>query len=159
MLHYKSVNFFPIFYILLGGCATYEVGNYFPPTGSEVILKQELSTRGARVFIQNGRVLDRRDVAVGNPNCKLILRRPRGEAGDFVIQPDTFVITRTFREIQRGTVNADMITFMDLSADSQSEVSQLACQRWGVPRMDGFVTIDEMKATLSPIFEFNFGVE
>ena len=159
MLHYRSVSLFAVFYILLGGCATYEVGSYFPPTGSEVILKEELTTRGARVFVQNGRVLARRDVTVGNPNCKFILRRPRGETGDFVIRPDTFVVTRTFREIQRGTVNADMITFMDISADSQPEVSQLACQRWGIPRMDGFVTIDEMKATLSPIVELNVGIE
>ena len=79
MVRCKSVVLIITLYVLLGGCATYEVGNYFPPIGSEVILKQELNTRGARVFIQNGQVTTSRDVALGNPNCKFILRRPRGE--------------------------------------------------------------------------------
>ena len=160
MLCYKSAVFLSFFSVLLGGCTSLEVRNYFPPVGSEVILKQELISRsGTRVFIQNGRVLERRNVAAGTPNCKFILRRPRGETGEFVIQPGTFTVTRTFREIQRGTVNADMITFMELSSESQPAVSQLACQRWGDPRMDGFVTIDKMKATLSPIVELNTGLE
>ena len=160
MVRYRSAVFLSFFSVLLGGCTSLEVRNYFPPVDSEVILKQELTSRsGMRVFIQNGRVIERRNVAAATPNCQFILRRPSGETGEFVIQPDTFTVTRTFREIQRGTVNADMITTMELSSESQPAVSQLVCQRWGSPRMDGFVTIEKMKATLSPIVEINTGIE
>ena len=146
--------------VIVGGCASSEVRTFFPPVGSEVVLKQELSARSStRVFIQNGQVLERGDVNVGNPNCQFVLRSAQGETGGLVIQPGTFTVTRTFRESQRGTVNATMITFMELSSDTQPEVSQLACQRWGSPRLDSFLTIDEMKTTLSPIVELNISNE
>jgi hypothetical protein len=160
MIHHKSVISSIVFIVLLGGCASTEVRNFFPAVGSEVILKQELTSRNStRVFIQNGQMLDRGDVNVGNPNCQFVLLRPRGETGGLSIQPDTFTVTRTFRESQRGTVNATMTTFMELSSELQPEVSQLACQRWGSPRLDSFLTIDEMKATLNPIVELNLGDE
>ena len=160
MLSCRSTALCVIIGALLGGCASSEVRTLFPPVGSQVVIKQELSTgSGGRVFIQNGRILQRRDVNVGNPNCQFVVRRPRGETGEFVIQPGTFSVTRTFRESQRGTVNATMITFMELSSESQPEVSQLTCQRWGSPRLDSFLTIEEMKATLSPIVELDVDSE
>ena len=160
MYHYKSVISYIVLFVLLGGCAKLEVRNFFPPVDSEVILKQELSTgSGIRVFIQNGQVVESRLVNVSNPNCQFVLRRPSGETGSLVIQPDTFTITRTFREVQRGAVNATMMTFMELSSESQPHVTLLECQRWGDPVLDSFVTIDEMKDTLSPIVELNVGNE
>lgn len=146
-----------LFPILLVGCASMEVGTYFPPVGTKVVLNQELTSRNnTRVFIQNGDVLDRGDVNVSSPHCQFILLRPRGETGGLEIQPDTFEVTRTFREVQRGAVNATMITFMVLSSESQPQVNQLACQRWGSPRLDGFVTVEQMKATLDPVVELDF---
>jgi len=161
MFHCKNRFFIVVFFVLLSGCASSEVRTFFPPVGTEVILKQELTSRNnTRVFIQNGEVLERRDINVSGPHCQFILLRPRGQTGGLSIQPDTFTITRTFRESRRGSSgNATMITFMELSSEAQPEVSQLACQRWGSPRLDSFLTIDEMKTTLSPIVELNVDIE
>ena len=117
------------------------------------------SRNNTRVFIQNGEMLDRRDVNVSAPHCQFILHRPRGASGGLSIQPDTFTVDRTFRESQRGTVNATMITFMNISSEAQPEVSQLACQRWGSPRLDSFLTIKEMQKTLAPIVDLSIAAQ
>lgn len=48
---------------------------------------------------------------------------------------------------------------MELTSESQPEVSHSVCQRWGNPKLDGFLTIDEMKATLSPIVNLGLAVQ
>lgn len=162
----KSVIVNGIVFMFLGACATTgQSPTFFPPAGSEVIVNQELNARsGTRVFIQDGQVLERRDVGVVNPYCQFVLWRSREEMKDpIVIQPATFTITRTFRQkdyswadgqlLAEFRSNATMTTFMELSSDTQPEVRQLLCMRWGSPRLDRFLTIDEMKATLSPIVE------
>jgi hypothetical protein len=159
MSHQKLVVYFGVVMLLMGGCASNEVRTFFPPVGSEVIVKEELIATGSRLFIQNGQVRHRRDVSVGNPHCQFVLRRPRGETQEFIIQPQTFSVTRTFREVTRGSVNMTLSTFMDLAPESQPEVNQLVCQRWGSRKLDGFVTIKEMKTTLSPIVELVLGAE
>ena len=150
---------FGVVLLLIGGCASNEIRAFFPPVGSEIIIKEELIANGSRLFIQNGQVRHRRDVTVGNPHCQFVLRRPQGETGEFIIQSQTFSVTRTFREVSRGSVNATLSTFMDLAPESQPQVNQLVCQRWGSRKLDGFLTIDEMKATLSPIVELVLGAE
>lgn len=146
--------------IFLGGCVSNDIRTFFPPVDSEVIINQELVSRGGtRVFIQNGQVRARRDVNIGNPHCQFIIRRPRSETGEFIIQPETFSVSRVFREVSRGTTNATMSTFMELASESQPEVSHSVCQRWGNPKLDGFLTIDEMKATLSPIVNLGLAVQ
>lgn len=159
MTNNKLLIWLGVALLLIGGCASNEIRTFFPPVDSEVIVKEELITAGSRLFIQNGRVRHRRDVAVGNPHCQFVLRRPRGETGEFIIQSQTFSVTRTFREVSRGSVNVTLSTFMDLAPGSQPEVNQLVCQRWGSRKLDGFLTIDEMKATLSPIVELILAAE
>lgn len=152
--------------LLFSGCAsTGESPTFLPPVGSKVIVNQELNARsGTRLFIQNGQVLQRRDVGIVNPYCQFVLLRSREEMkGAIAIQPDTFTITRRYRQkdyswaagqqVAEVRSNVTMTTFMDLSSDLQPEVNQLLCMRWGSPRLDRWVTIDEMRATLSPIVD------
>ncbi len=166
MFRSKLFVFCSAVFVLLGGCAsTGENPTFFPPVGSKVIVNQELNARsGSRLLIQNGQVLQRRDVGVVDPYCQFVLRRARDEMKNpIVIQPDTFTITRTFRQkdyswatgqqVAEIRSNVTMTTIMELSSDQQPEVNRLLCMRWGSPRLDRFVTIDEMKSTLSPQVE------
>lgn len=121
--------------------------------GSEVVVNAELTTSSSRLFIQNGLVLHRRDVTIGNPHCQFVLQRQQWDTGEFAIRPRIFSVTRTFREVLQGGSNATPSIFMNLARESQPEVSQPVCQRWGSRKLDGFLTIDEMKATLSPLVE------
>ena len=150
--------------MFLGGCAsTGENVTFMPQVGSKVIVNQELNARsGTRLFIQNGQVLERRDIGVINPYCQLVLFRSREEMKQpIAIQPDTFTIPRSYRQrdyawadgqqLAEFRSNASMTTIMELSSDLQPEVSQLLCMRWGSVRLDSWVTINEMQATLTPI--------
>lgn len=152
--------------ISLAGCAsTGQNPDFFPPVGSKVIVNQELSARsGSRLYIQNGQAMERRQVGVVNPYCQFVLfRSPEEMSTPFSIQPDTFTITRRYRQrdfswadgqqVAEIRSNVTMTTFMDLSSDSQPEVRQLLCMRWSSARIDQFVRIHEMQATLAPIVE------
>lgn len=152
--------------LLLGGCASIG-GNptFLPPVGSKVMVNQELGARsGTRLFVQDGQVVERRDVGVVRPYCQFVLFRSREEmGGPITIQPDTFTVTRSFRQkdyawadgqqLAEFRSNASMTTIMELSSELQPEVSQLLCLRWGSVRFDSWVTIDEMRVTLKPIVE------
>ena len=147
--------------VILGGCTSMDMSNYLPPLDSQVVVKEELSaSSGNRISVQNGEVLNRNDVDRRVPNCRFRVQRPSGATGSFSIQPDTFVVTRVFRERLRDVLeNATMITYMDLSSEAQPEVNQMLCRRMGQARFRNFVTIDEMIKTLSPIVEINLALE
>jgi hypothetical protein len=148
--------------VLLGGCTSTAMDNYLPPLDSEVIVTVELSnSSGNRIVIQNGEVQNQnRRVDRRVPNCQFRIQRPRGATGSFSIQPDTFVVTRVFRERVRDVLeNATMITYMNLSSEAQPEVHQMLCRRLGKASWRSFVTIDEMIKTLSPIVEINLALE
>lgn len=155
----KSIIWPGIMLLLIGGCASNDIRTFFPPVGSKVIVNDELTTNSSRLFIQNGQVLHRRDVTIGNPHCQFVLQRPQGDTGEFTIRPQTFNVTRTFREASRGSTNATLSTFMNLAGESQPEVNQLVCQRWGSRKLDGFLTIDDMRTTLSPLVELVLAAE
>ena len=143
--------------VFLSGCASTNIGPFFPPVNTQITVNEEItSPNSTRVYIQNGTVRHRRDVAVINPNCQFVLTRAQSDTSGLQIKPGTFNIDRVFRESQRGTVNSTMMTFMEISSDTQPEVTRLVCQRWGSPTLDNFVTIKEMKATLAPLVTLNF---
>ena len=164
--------------ILLTGCApTGGSPTFLPPAGTEVQVNQELNARsGARLHVQNGEVLERRDVDVLYPYCVFRVTR---SSTPLVIQRGTFTVTTSYRrldyawadglllaasssnrsmtttmELASDTLlmtsgsNRSMDTIMELSSDTQPEVSVLVCQRWGDRRLDGFLTIPEMQGTL-----------
>lgn len=145
---------------LLTGCATTGSPTFLPPAGTEIRVTQELSVRGgSRLHIQNGEVLARRDIGVLNPYCVFRMSRTGEEQNTpLVIEPGVFTVTRSFQELDFAWAeglqfasrisNRSMTTIMELSSDTQPEVRQLNCIRWGDRRLDGYVTIPEMQATL-----------
>jgi hypothetical protein len=147
--------------VLASGCASTSGSPTFMPTsGSQVEVTQELSAPvgGARLYIQHGQVLPRGKITVQDPYCQFFSNRSREEMRDpLVVRPQSFTITRSFQrrgftwayDVQiAGDVSVDMSTVMELDSDIQPDIVRLVCLMWGSRRLDGFLTINEMKATL-----------
>lgn len=154
--------------VLTSGCAsTSGSPTFMPPAGSQVEVTQELRNpvSGARLFIQHGKVQRRSKITVQDPYCQFFSNRSRAEMSDpLVIRPQIFSITRSFQQrgfswaydVQiAGDVSTDMSTVMELDSDKQPDIFQLICQRWGSRRLDGYLTINEMKTTLSGLVNIN----
>lgn len=152
--------------LVLTGCAgTQSNPTWLLPPGSEVVLQQDIDAESrSRVYIQNGRVLERAGVSVTSPYCFFTLDRVAPQPGDsFTIRAGTFEIVKSHRQRQMvaaegiqyaGRAGSDrtMSTVMALDAD-QPEVKTLTCARWGMMMDDGWPRIDEMKSTLSPLVD------
>jgi hypothetical protein len=135
-----------------------------PTSGSQVEVTQEMSApvSGARLYIQHGQILPRGKITVQDPYCQFFSDRSREEMRDpLVVRPQIFTITRSFQRrdfswaygIQFADVmsNADLSTVMELDSDIQPDIVRLVCMRWGSTRLDGFLTINEMKTTLGSL--------
>lgn len=146
---------------IVAGCAgTGSAPTFMPPVGSTVDVTQDLQARsGARLYIQDGRAMPRGDVKVQRPYCQFFLIRSQSEMGtSFVIRTEVFTVTRTYRQRDMAWAmglqfaglgsNATLTTIMELSSDTQPEVRELRCMRWGTINMDGYLTIAEMQTTL-----------
>ena len=153
--------------VVLSGCAS--VGGapaFMLPTGSKVQVNQDLSAvSGARVTIQYGRVIPRSEVSVIDPHCQFYLHRSREEMNDpVVVRPGTFTVKRVYqRQAYDGLQLAATqfvgdptrypTTVMELSSAQQPEVRDLRCAIWGTPYVEGFLTIDQMRAALGDSIE------
>ena len=152
---------------ILAGCTT--TGGkavWLPPVGSTVQLQQDIAVGSrTRVYIQNGRALDRSSVSVNTPYCYLSLERTApGTGGDFTLRPDAFEVVKSYRKrslvsvgeiLYAGRAGSDrtMSTIMELAAGAQPDVTRLVCARWGMMNEDGWPSIKEMQATLAPLIE------
>ena len=93
----KLLLLFPV--LLLTACATgpYPVTSpyYQIPSGSQVILKQELTIppNQARVYFQYGKVIKERDKDKYYPHCWFLSWKSRDTAQ--TIKPDTFTVIKT----------------------------------------------------------------
>jgi hypothetical protein len=154
---------------LVGCAATGSNPVWLPPPGSVVKLQQDIAVEGrSRIYIQNGRVLDRASVSVQSPYCYLAVDRlTPSDADDFTVRPDTFEVVKSYRSRSMASVGSTqyagragsdqtLSTVMELTARAQPEVRRLVCARWGMVNEDGWPTVDEMRATLGPIIEFEF---
>lgn len=163
MLHLRTYLATVLCMSLLAGCAS--TGLYTLPIDSQIKVKQELRANGGRrLFIQDGQVLQRENVKVVTPYCWFSVRHSNEETlKPIVIRPGIFTITKSYRqqdwswaeELQfAGDTDRSMTTTMELSSDTQYEVTSLACSRWGSIYVGGWVTTAEMRTTLNGLVEF-----
>ena len=149
----------------VSGCVSLKGSPTFMlPAGSKVQVIQELSAvSGTRVSIQYGRVMPRKQITRVDPHCQFYLYRSQEEMRDpVVIKPGTFAVKRTFQRRDyawaegakfafftgEGDPTRQPTTIMELSSDQQPEVSDLRCAIWGTISVEGYLTIDQMQATL-----------
>jgi hypothetical protein len=90
----------------------------------------------------------------------------------FTIKPDTFVVYEVFRqrdsvaleglqigsegeaEFDHDSSQRTMSTYMELSSDSQPNVTRLICSQWADPARRYHVSVDEITASLGDIAQF-----
>ncbi|MDJ0958596.1 MAG: hypothetical protein QNI91_17140 [Arenicellales bacterium] len=156
--------------LLFSGCVS--VGSTpvrMLPVGSKVQVNQELSAvGGARISIQYGRVMPRRQITLVDPHCQFYLYRSQEEMRDpVVVKPGVFTVKRTFQrrdyawaeglQLAFFTASGDgdptrhPTTIMELSSDEQPEVKDLRCAIWGTTYIEGYLTIEQMQATLGDL--------
>ena len=156
--------------LIFGGCAS--IGgppSFRLPAGSKVQVTQELSAiSGARVSIQYGRVMPRKQITRVDPHCQFFVYRSQEEMRDpLVIQPDTFTVTRTFQrqhyawaegvQFANAFTSGDAdptrypTTIMELTSDQQPEVIDLRCAIWGTTFAEGYLTLNQMQAALGDL--------
>lgn len=166
--------------LLAQGCAS--TGSYntatsvtTPRIGTMIKLNRELTTRGGvRIFLQNGYQKRFSEVAKLEPYCQFYVDRPGDEINEtLTIEPDTFIVHRVYRqresvsseamqlafdggdaEMDPGSSQRTMSTFMELISDKQPAVTRLICSRWADPNSINHVSIDEIIQSLGDIVEF-----
>ena len=154
-----------IFTLGFSGCvSTSGDPTFMLPIGSKIQVTQEMSAvSGARISIQYGRVMPRRQITLVDPHCQFYLYRSREEMREpVVIKPGTFIINRTFQRrdyawaegLQFAFFTGDgdptrhPTTVMELTSDQQPEVQGLRCAIWGTTNIEGYLTIAEMQTVL-----------
>lgn len=152
--------------LVLAGCAiTGSTALYTLPVGSQITVKQKLRAHdGKRLIIQDGLVLQRKDVNIVRPYCQFSLRRSSEETREpILIEPGVFTVTDSYRRQDwswaeglqfAGDTDRDMSSIMELSSVNHPEVTRLVCTRWGSVYVGGWVTIADMRATLGDLVEF-----
>jgi len=161
---------------ILQGCSSLTAANYSSPytkpeVGTMIRLNQELSVQtGVRIYLQDGFQKGFRDVAKLEPYCQFYIQRSSDELRKpFTIRPDTFVVYEVFRqkdsvaieglqvasdgesEVDHGSSQRTMSTYMELSSDAQPNVTRLICSRWADPAARYHVSVDEIVASLGDV--------
>lgn len=145
---------------LVTSCAgTSRTAVFIPPAGSLVELNEEISVGPrSRIFIQNGRVMERSGVSVVSTYCHFSLDPP-GTGPDHTLRPDSFQVAKSYQRRDyassenlqyAGRAGSDrtLSTIMELTSGNQPEVTRLTCSRWGMISEDGWPTIKEMQTAL-----------
>ncbi len=165
--------------VLLHGCASTTPYNTatsvtMPRVGTMIKLNQELAARGGvRIFLQNGYQKRFSEVAKLEPYCQFYVNRSSDELNQsLTIEPDTFIVQRVYRrkesvstealqvasegesDMDHGSSQRTMSTFMELISDNQPEVTRLICSRWADPNSIYHVSIDEIVQSLGDVAEF-----
>jgi hypothetical protein len=159
------------FCVLLTACQTTgpldeNTPSHVLPSGSRLVLKQELviPVRSAGVMLQDGRVVDAKDVNQYHPHCRLEVNDVRETTQ--TVTADEFLVKRAHQETQTvarpslikaglrtsGTISFYVFrTVMDLRSERQPQVRSLTCQQWGDASLGEHVTIREIRKALGEI--------
>ena len=140
----------------------------FPPPGSRLALKQELTipAHSAGVLLQSGRVTGREDLNQYHPHCRLEVNDVRDTTQ--TVTPDEFLVRRAQQEVRIVAQPAIMKAGLGVASDTQSfyvfrtilglhsprqpQVRWLTCQRWIYPALGQHLSIREIRQTLAEIF-------
>jgi hypothetical protein len=138
------------------------------PVGSKFMLHQTLTVRpySPNVFFQNGQAMPFYDVNQFIAYCALTMYAQKQVPQ--TIKPDTFVVTKVYREYLYQLASASVMlaqtfqdkdgetwhvlaTQMDLQAKDQPDVIRLTCAAWGLPQDISNVTLAGIRKSLGNI--------
>jgi hypothetical protein len=150
------------------------------PPGTLITLTKPLSVSAgkSRVFIQDGKAIDRVKQTYA-PYCYFAMRRPRSEMGTpTVISPDTFTVTKQYRRNEMsakrefnlamnstsppaflylasrdgGPLNLNYS--LKITSTSQPKVSALVCGIYSDPQDRGGLSVAEIQSVLEGFASF-----
>ena len=157
----------------IAGCTTAPVqdesAQYFDlPKGSRLVLNQdiEIPADSARAYVQHGRVLSFPKIDRYRAHCKFEMKRRLDTPQ--TIKPDTFVVTKMYREINRGTHSGAIMpvaiqlaggglsyelyaTFFLLNSPTQPNVLGLTCQHLEDPVSPRYLSIQDIRMALGNV--------
>jgi hypothetical protein len=138
------------------------------PVESKLVLHQTLTVRpySRNVFFQNGRAMPFFDVNEFIDYCALTLYAQKQVPQ--TIKPDTFVVTKVYREYLYQLASASVMlaqvmqnndgetwhvlaTQMELQAKNQPDVIRMTCAAWGLPQDISNVTLAGIRKSLGEI--------
>lgn len=146
-----------------------------PKVGSVIQLNQEISARnGVRIYLQDGQVLSFDQVEKQQPYCQFYVDRASSEMREpLTVAPDTFTVERVYRqkdfvalqglqlamgegemEMDHGSSQRTMSTYMELNSNSQPNVASLICSQWADPALRYHVSIEEIIRSLGDIAQY-----
>ena len=121
----------------------------------------------SRAYIQGGRVVAENDVAIFEPNCNFFLYRSMNDLhGERTIAKGEFTVINMYQRREMsflpwwGPRNiaqlwdlsyVDLVTHIELFNEEQVGVTKLLCSRFSDPHYLNFLTIEEIRRTLSPV--------
>lgn len=138
------------------------------PVHSKFVLHQTLTIPPYRrhVYFQHGKAMPFQAVNEFLDYCALTLHTKKQVPQ--MIKPDTFVITKVYRQYLFQLANATitiaqvidrgdgepwqvLATQMELRSETQPEVIRMTCAGWGLPQEQSNVTVDGIRKSLGDI--------
>jgi hypothetical protein len=159
-MHRDTVNNRPVLLVVaamavvLGGCAyntavKRDIHSQFYEIrpGSKLILHRALDIPSGKAHVTFG-------AGYYEGNCEFEVRT----LGPGTVQPDTFIITRAWRD-REWISHPNIMRFyrvMRLQSERQPDVLQLICQDWDGPLLGRDISVAEMRTALGDTFSFEF---
>lgn len=115
--------------------------------GSKLILHRAIDIPPGKAHVTFGK-------GYYDGNCEFEVRT----LGPGVVQPDTFIITRAWRD-REWISHPNIMRFyrvMRLQSERQPDVLQLVCQDWDGPLLGRDISVAEMRTALGDTFSFEF---
>ncbi len=164
---------------VLAGCTvndTKDEGSVFyaVPVGSVLVLNQQVDIRGDQVavYVQNGELMQYRDVNFYMPNCKFEIYTMSEQAR--TVSQDRFEIVKVVDDIESSALQkttrlaalGDAVTYglldksyvfnyatlMYLQSEQQKDVYRMTCQHWEDVMDDRHLSVTQMRQAMGDVF-------
>lgn len=160
--------------MILAACQPVEYPRDSPyyriPLGSSLVLHQALPIppRQARVIIQDGRLISRKQLDQYYPYCEFEIRTLSDSVQ--TIRPGRFRIHRLNKHMETSAkpvryASLSLFSFdkpliayntkMYLSSDNQPDVYRMSCMYWTDDSMDTHLTLQQIRHTLGDLFSID----
>ncbi len=163
----------------LAGCTvndTKDEGSVFyaVPVGSVLVLNQQVDIRGDQVavYVQNGELMQYREVNFYMPNCKFEIYTMSEQAR--TVSQDRFEIVKVVDDIESSALQkttrlaalGDAVTYglldksyvfnyatlMYLQSEQQKDVYRMTCQHWEDVMDDRHLSVTQMRQAMGDVF-------
>jgi hypothetical protein len=165
--------------VFLAGCTVNDTKDedsvfYAVPVGSVLVLNQQVDIRGDQVavYVQNGELMQYREVNFYKPNCKFEIYTMSEQAR--TVSQDRFEIVKVEDDIESSALQKttrlaaldDAVTYglldksyvfnyatlMYLQSEQQKDVYRMTCQHWEDVMDDRYLSVTQMRQAMGDVF-------